>query len=395
MSEEELKERAQRLLQQFDPGEVDQFTFRGAQYDAGLAWVSFPVGLGGLGIQRSGQSIVNETLREGGSPYHDLFINFIGIGMGAPTMLQFGSAEMMERHFRPIFTGEEIWCQLFSEPSSGSDVAGIPSRAVLDGNEWVVNGQKVWTTLAHVAKFAMLLVRTNPDVPKHAGLSYFIMEMNSPGVEVRPLFQMTGEAEFNEVFLTDVRIPAYNMVGGPGDGWRVATATLMNERVTLGGGSGGKGGGPIRSLMRTWNEHRDELPPHQFAVLRDKVSDLWIRAEVLRLTNQRSRDVAASGQPGPGGSVGKLMSGQLNQLIFSTCLDIQGTDSLIYPEGYPMVRTDSSRNGSVVRQFLRSRAGTIEGGTTEIQKNIIGERVLGLPGDLRVDKNIPWRDLER
>jgi alkylation response protein AidB-like acyl-CoA dehydrogenase len=396
ITDAELADRAKDLLTKVDPREADQFTFRGAQYDAGLAWVHFPVGLGGLGLGRGRQSIVDQVLREGGSPYHDLFVNFIGIGMGAPTILRYGTEEMMERHFRSIFTGEHIWCQLFSEPANGSDIAGIPSRGVRDGDDWIVNGQKVWTTLAHKASWAMLLTRTDPDVPKHAGLSYFLMDMRSPGVEVRPLYQLTGDAEFNEVFLTDVRVPHANMLGAPGDGWKVTTTTLMNERVTLGGGSGGKGGGPIRTLVRVWQQRRDGLPPAQRAVMRDKVAELWIRAEVLRVNNQRAKETASRGQVGPGFSVGKLMSGELNQEIFSLCLDLQGTDGMLHEDGYPMQRIDKPpTNGSVATQFLRSRAGTIEGGTSEIQRNILGERVLGLPPDIRVDKDVPWRDLPR
>ena len=390
LNDVELIDRVDEFLAANDPRAVDQYTFRGAQYDAGLAWVHFPVGLGGLEVGRGYQSVVDERLRAGGSRYHDLFVNFIGIGMAAPTILKFGTEEMARRHFRPIFTGEEVWCQLFSEPASGSDVAGLPSRGVLDGDEWIVNGQKVWTTLAHVARFGMLLTRTNPDVPKHAGLSYFILDMASPGVEIRPLFQITGQAEFNEVFLADVRVPSSNMLGRPGDGWKVAMATLMNERVTLGGGSAGRGAGPIRTLMRAWSERSPGLTEPRFSVLRDEVTDLWIKAEVLRLTNQRSKDLAATGQPGPGGSIGKLMSGQLNQSIFSTCFTLEGAVGLLHPGGYPMKRTESAtKNGSIVSQMLRSRAATIEGGTTEIQRNIIGERILGLPGDIRVDKDVP------
>jgi alkylation response protein AidB-like acyl-CoA dehydrogenase len=193
ITDAELVDRAKDLLAKADPGEVDQFTFRGAQFDAGLAWGHSPAGFGGLGIGPGRQVIVDQALRAGGSPYHDLFVNFIGIGMAAPTILQYGTEQMMERHFRPIFTGEHIWCQLFSEPANGSDIAGIPSRAVREkgdgeaGGDWIVNGQKVWTTLAHQASWAMLLTRTDPDVPKHAGLSYFVMDMHSPGVGVRPL----------------------------------------------------------------------------------------------------------------------------------------------------------------------------------------------------------------
>lgn len=396
ITDAELVDRAKDLLAKADPREVDQFTFRGAQYDVGLAWVHFPVGFGGLGIGRGRQVVVDQALRAGGSPYHDSFVNVIGIGMAAPTILECGTEEMKERHLRPIFTGEHIWCQLFSEPANGSDIAGIPSRAVRDGGDWIVNGQKVWTTLAHRASWAMLLTRTDPDVPKHAGLSYFLMDMRSPGVEVRPLYQLTGDAEFNEVFLTDVRVPHANMLGAPGDGWKVATTTLMNERAALGGGSGGKGGGPIRTLVKVWQQRRDQLPPAQRAVLRDKVADLWIRAEVLRINSQRAKEAASRGQAGPGFSIGKLMSSELNQEIFALCMDLQDADSMLNEDGYPMQRIEKPpTNGSVGTQFLRSRSNTIEGGTSEIQRNILGERVLGLPPDIRVDKDVPWRDLVR
>jgi len=396
VTDAELASRARDLLSAVNPREVDQFTFRGAQYDAGLAWLHFPIGRGGLGLGRGRQAVVDEVLRKGGSPYHDLFVNFIGIGMAAPTLLEFGTPELLSRHLRSIFTGEHIWCQLFSEPANGSDVAGIPSRAVRDGDDWVINGQKVWTTLAHKARYALLLTRTDPDVPKHAGLSYFVMDMQSPGVEVRPLFQITGDAEFNEVFLTDVRVPNTNMLGAPGDGWKVTATTLMNERAMLGGGSGGKGGGPVRTLMRVWESRRDAMPAVERAVMRDRVTELWIRAEVLRLNNQRAKELATTDKAGPGFSIGKLMSGELNQEIFSTCLSLEGGDGLLLTEGYPLVRTEKSpSNGSVGTQFLRSRANTIEGGTSEIQRNILGEKVLGLPADIRVDKGVPWRELPR
>ena len=203
---EELQARVAQLITDFDPQAVDQFTFRGAQFDAGLAALHFPEGKGGLDLGRGRQAEVDQMLRDAGVPYHDLMVNPIGIGMGMPVVLEYGTEEMHAQHLRRIFTGEDIWCQLFSEPTHGSDVAGIPSRGVRDGDEWVVNGQKVWTTLAHVSNFGMLLTRTNPDAPKHKGLSYFVLDMHAPGVDVRPLFQITGEAEFNEVFLTDVRV---------------------------------------------------------------------------------------------------------------------------------------------------------------------------------------------
>ncbi len=396
ITDTELRQRTQDLIDAVDPHAADQFTFRGAQYDAGLAMVHFPEGKGGLGLSRSKQGIIDEVLRDAKVPYHDLMINPIGIGMGAPVVLNHGTEEMHEKHLRKIFTGEDIWCQMFSEPTHGSDVAGIPSRGVRDGDEWIVNGQKVWTTLAHVSNYGMLLTRTNPDVPKHNGLSYFILDMKAPGVEVRPLYQITGEAEFNEVFLTDVRIPDDQRLSDEGDGWRVAITTLMNERVALGGGSGGKGGGPIRSLMNTWMKKKDDLDPATHQIMRDEVARLWSEAEILRLTNQRAKVMAKTGQAGPGGSVGKLMSAELNQRIFELALDLEGPDGMLHTSGYPMTRSDEAHNlGEISGQFLRSRANTIEGGTSAIMRNILGERVLGLPGDVRVDKGVNWSDIPK
>ena len=396
ITDDELKQRTEALIEEVDPHANDQYTFRGAQYDAGLAFVHFPEGKGGLGLSRSKQSIVDQVLRDAKVPYHDLMVNPIGIGMGAPVVLNHGTEEMHEKHLKKIFTGEDIWCQLFSEPTHGSDVAGIPSRGIRDGDEWLVNGQKVWTTLAHLSNYGMLLTRTNPDTPKHKGLSYFILDMHADGVEVRPLYQITGEAEFNEVFLTDVRIADDQRLGDEGDGWRVAITTLMNERVALGGGSGGKGGGPIRTLMNLWNTKKDELGEHDRKVMRDQVADLWIKAEILRLTNQRAKVLAKSGDAGPGGSVGKLFSAELNQKIFEACMSLEGAEGMLHPAGYPMVRSEEAHGSSFVSgQFLRSRANTIEGGTSEIMRNILGERVLGLPGDVRVDKDVAWSEIPR
>ena len=396
ISDEELQERTETLVKEVDPHVTDQFTFRGAQYDAGLAFVHFPEGKGGLGLSRGKQAIVDQVLRDAKVPYHDLIVNPIGIGMGAPVVLNHGTEEMHEKHLKKIFTGEDIWCQLFSEPTHGSDVAGIPSRGIRDGDEWVVNGQKVWTTLAHLSNFGMLLTRTNPDAPKHKGLSYFILDMHAPGVEVRPLYQITGEAEFNEVFLTDVRIADDQRLGDEGDGWRVAITTLMNERVALGGGSGGKGGGPIRTLMNVWATKKDDLNESERRIFKDRVADLWGRAEILRLTNQRAKALAKSGDAGPGGSIGKLFSAELNLKIYELCMNLEGADGMLHSDGYPMIRSEEAHNaGSISGQFLRSRANTIEGGTSEIMRNILGERVLGLPGDVRVDKEVPWSEIPK
>ena len=222
------------LLSDHPPQDTDVVEFLGAQYDRGLAWVHFPVGEGGLGLSPKHQRTIEERLRAAGAP-NAMWRNPIGHGMVAPTLITWGTAEQKECYLRPLFTGEEVWCQLFSEPGAGSDFAGLAARGVRDGDEWVVNGQKVWTSLAHVSKWGLLVVRTDTEAVKHAGLTAFVVDMEAPGVEVRPLRQITGDAEFNEVYFTDTRLPASAMLGNPGDGWRVSLTTLMNERVSIGG----------------------------------------------------------------------------------------------------------------------------------------------------------------
>ncbi len=402
ITDEELRERTRALLAQVHPDQVDRVRFRGAQFDHGLAWVHFPEGLGGLGLAPGAQRVVQEELRRGAKTfYQDLAVNPIGIGMGAPTVLAYGTAEMKRRYLRPIFTGEEIWCQLFSEPGAGSDVAGLATRAVRDGDDWVVTGQKAWTSLAHVSRWGMLLARTDPDAPKHDGLSYFVLDMEAAGVEVRPLYQITGEAEFNEVFLNGVRIPQSMMLGEPGQGWAVAITTLMNERVALGGGTGAARRGPIDVLLDVWKGRAkpvDERGRAREAVQRDRVTQLWIQARLLDLTSQRARAALRAGTPGPEGSVGKLMMAEVNQRIYEACIDLLGEDGLVYEPGYELRRpTPVGRDWSetIKHTFLRSRAFSIEGGTSEIMRNILGERVLGLPGDLRADKGRPWSEIPR
>ena len=397
-TEEEIRELARKLLEEVDHTKVDHHTFRGEQFDRGLAFIQFPEGLGGLGLSsRKMQTVVDTELRSAGVPYHDLAINPIGIGMGGPVVLTYASEEQKKRLLRPMFTGEEIWCQMFSEPGSGSDVAGLATRAIRDGDEWVVNGQKVWTTLAHVARWGMLVARTDPDQPKHKGLTYFLLDMQSEGVDVRPLYQITGDAEFNEIFLSDVRIPHENVFGDVGGGWAAAVTTLMNERVALGGGVPKQGTGPIADLMHIWEERKGSLDDVSASVMRDRISELWIQAEALRLTNWRAREASKSGNPGPEGSVGKLMSAEMNQKIYELCMDIIGPEALTFEAGYERNRGDGSSwaRSSLKYSFLRSRANTIEGGTSEVMRNILGERVLGLPGDVRVDKDINWVDVPR
>ncbi|HVM96521.1 MAG TPA: acyl-CoA dehydrogenase family protein [Candidatus Acidoferrales bacterium] len=401
MSEDELRQRVRKLIEEVNPDKVDMVTFRGAQFDHGLAWVNFPVGYGGLGLNPKMQVIVADELRKNcKTVYDDLIINPIGIGMGAATVLTYGSDELKKRLLRPCFSGEEVWCQLFSEPGAGSDVAGLATRAVRDGDDWVLNGQKVWTTLAHISRWGLLVARSNPDLPKHEGMSYFMLDMQSPGVDVRPLYQITGEAEFNEVFLQDVRIPHSRMLGKEGQGWQVALTTLMNERTALGGGSQQRGGGPINVLLQLWKNNRaaGESAAAE-TVMRDRITKLYIDAELLRLTSQRARAAQRSGNPGPEGSVGKLAQAELYKKIWECGLDVMGPSSLVYEPGYdlkrPAIEDRRDRTLMAKYQFLRSRANSIEGGTSEVMRNILGERVLGLPGEPRTDKGIPWKDVPR
>src|ERR1700746_3694435 len=241
------------LLSSFPPDKTDSKVSLGEQFDRGLAWVHFPEGDGRPEAPPKLQKIIQERISAAGGP-NPYYRNPIGYGMCGPTVVVWGSEEQKTRYLRPLFTGEEIWCQLFSEPGAGSDVAGLSTRAERDGEEWQLNGQKVWTTLAHVSSFGLLIARTNPDAPKHKGMTYFVVDMKAPGVEVRPLVQITGEAEFNEVYFTDVRIPDAARLGAEGDGGRRAVTTLMNERASMGGAVGRRGGGPVAEAMRIWKE---------------------------------------------------------------------------------------------------------------------------------------------
>ena len=399
ITEQDLRDRVKALFKEMPPSETDQVQLRGELFDRGLAMVHFPEGKGGLGISPGFQRIVNEELTAGGMGLADLLINPIGIGMAMPTVLAHGSEELQDRLLRPCYTGEEIWCQLFSEPGAGSDVAGLSTRAMKDGDEWVLNGQKVWTSLAHRSRWGMLLARTDPDLPKHKGMTYFVLDMKSEGVEIRPLYQITGEAEFNEVYMTDARVPDSMRLGERGQGWAVSITTLMNERVALGGGVGPKGSGSISLLMDTWDKHKPEKDTPEYKARLDQVMDMWIRAEVLRLTNMRAKDKASVGTPGPEGSVGKVISSDLNKAIFEQAINLMGAKGLLHDRGYPLssddLRAASSYTSHASSAFLRSRANSIEGGTSEIMRNILGERVLGLPKEPQVDKEIPWSEIPR
>jgi len=387
VDEAQLRERVAAFLSRNDPG-GDRLTFLRARFDAGLAWVWFPEGLGGLGISRDLQQVVEQELA--GTPQLNGGVQGIGLGMAAPTILAFGTEEQKRRFLRPLWTGEEIWCQLFSEPGAGSDLATLGTRAVRDGEEWVVDGQKVWTSGAHHARWGILVTRTDPDVPKHRGMTYFVCDMKAPGVDVRPLRQITGEAEFNEVFLTGVRLADDLRLGEVGDGWRVAQTTLMNERVAIGGAPVRRGGGMVAAVLSTWRE-RPELRTHE---LHQRLLSLWVEAEVTRLSGARLREQLAAGQPGPEGSGMKLSFAKLNQALSG--LDVELRRELTYDD-WTFRRSegvDFYGRGAGYR-YLRAKGNSIEGGTSEILRNIIAERVLGLPSEPRVDKDVPWKDLPR
>ena len=401
IDEPEIRARVRKLLEEVHPEHVDAVTFRRAQYDHGLAWLHFPEGYGGFGLSPKMNYVVRDEILKHSKVFHDApFSTVIAIGMGAPVVLTYADDEMKRRLLPKIFTGEEIWCQMFSEPSAGSDVAGLATRAVRDGDEWVVNGQKVWTSVAHLATWGMLVARTNPDVPKHDGLSYFVVDMKSPGIEIRPIHQITGEAEFNEVFFNDVRIPHSQMLGKEGQGWRVAITTLMNERVAIGGGGATtKGHGIISALLKLWKDRDHEgFSAAQEAVLRDRVTKMYIEQELLRLTTKRAAAAQKVGNPGAEGSVIKIVSADSAKRLWETALDVLGPEALAFEAGYELRQdiSDPKTPEELAKyQFLRSRANSIEGGTTEIMKNILGERMLGLPGEPRVDKNVPWKDVPR
>jgi len=386
----DLSDRVATLVEQNDLS--DPAGFLGARFDAGLAWVHFPPGRGGLGLPQSFQAQVDAELAAAGAPGPAKGRNGIGLGMAAPTIAAFGTEEQQQKYLRPIFTSEHIYCQLFSEPGAGSDLAAVATRAVREGDGWRVNGQKVWTSGAQNAQMAILVARTDPTVPKHAGLTYFLCDMSDPGIDVRPLRQITGEAEFNEVFLTDVHIPDTDRLGDEGQGWRVATATLNNERVAIGGSAAARESGMIGPVAQAWREQPELRDP----AMHDELLRLWVEAEVARLTGERLRQQLEAGQPGPEGSGLKLAFARLAQNISGFDIELHGEAGLRYDD-WTMRRPDkvdfTGREPGY--RYLRAKGNSIEGGTSEILRNVIAERVLGLPPEHRVDKDIAWKDLPR
>ena len=370
--------RVRALLEEHDPAHTEPHEFLAARFDAGLAWVHFPVGSGGLDLSRSFQAQVEDELTAAGAPPGGGGArNGIGMGMAAPTIAAFGTDEQRPKFLRPLFTGEHVYCQLFSEPGAGSDLAGVATRAVRDNDDWIVNGQKVWTSSAQNAQRAILLARTDPTVPKHQGLTYFVLDMTDPGVDVRPLRQITGEAEFNEVFLTDVRVPDANRLGAEGAGWKVATTTLNNERVAIGSMAGGtRESGIIGKVAEAWRAQ----PALRNAAMHDELMRLWVDAEVARLTGLRLRQRLAVGQPGPEGAGMKVTFARLAQAISGFEIELHPEEGLQYddwtmrqPEGVDFIGRDPGY------RYLRAKGNSIEGGTSEILRNTIAERILGLP----------------
>jgi alkylation response protein AidB-like acyl-CoA dehydrogenase len=289
--------------------------------------------------------------------------NVLGLAMGGPTVIAHGTEEQKRRYLEPILSAREIWCQGFSEPDSGSDLASVKTRGVRDGDAWVVTGQKVWTTLAQHAKWCMLVARTDLDAPKHQGLTYFLMDMEQEAVQVRPLRQITGEAEFNELFIEEARIPDENIIGGEGNGWAVAITTLMHERATLAFGLQIA----VKLVLRELIEQVRNGGPASDPQVRDRLAQLYIESEVLRLNAYRGLSaIMRDGVPGPEGSLGKWQWAEVNQALTELAMDLRGPRAVLYDDTWTF-------------RFLRARANSIEGGTTEILKNIVAERVLGLP----------------
>ncbi|MGC2168244.1 MAG: acyl-CoA dehydrogenase family protein [Acidimicrobiales bacterium] len=371
------------------PATSETRTFLKAQFEAGLAWVHFPVGLGGLGVEWTLQRIVRDRLENAGAPHGDLIQSHFAYSLAAPTLLVHGTDDQKARYLLPLFTGEQRWCQLWSEPNAGSDLAGVACRAVPNGDAWTINGQKVWTSGAAKSDIGMLVARSNPDVPKHRGITYFLVDMHAPGVDVRPLRQITGDAEFSEVFLTDVQVPDRDRIGDVGAGWSVVVTTLMNERVMLTGRGFHR---PIDAALELCRSRQVDDP-----LITDRLVQLWIRERAISELGAHVAVMAEMGVPGPQGSAGKLAQGELNQATYELCLDILGDESLHY-ESYDMKEWhlgDEYDPGDVRQRYLRSRGNTIEGGTSEIMRNILGERVLGLPADIRVDKDLRWAEVPR
>jgi alkylation response protein AidB-like acyl-CoA dehydrogenase len=357
--------------------------YQSAKAQAGFAGITWPKDQGGQGLAPIYSVIFGQE--EGkfdapGAPFT------IGLGMCIPTMIAFATDAQKQRYVGPSLNGEEIWCQLFSEPSAGSDVAALKTKAVRDGDDWVINGQKVWTSGAHYSDFGILLVRTNPDVAKHKGLTMVFVDMKAKGVDVRPIHQMSGGSNFNEVYFTDVRVPVAHTLGGEGNGWTVALVTLMNERLAVGGSPGPD----YKEIMEL---ARDAAGPDGAALLknaafREKLADWYVRAEGYKLGKFRTMTALSKGQtPGPESSIGKVITANQLQDITNAAIEAQDHYGIISEDAL------SPMEGVFQQSYMWAPGLRIAGGSDEILKNIIAERVLGLPADVRVDKDVAFKDL--
>jgi len=355
-----------------------QKAFQAALFDAGLAGITWPKPWG-QGLTPEHQRVFNEEAAGYELPTSAYTI---GLGMVIPTMIEFGTDEQRERYVHKALRGEEIWSQLFSEPGAGSDVASLQMRAERDGDEWILNGQKVWTTGAQLSDYGAVIARTNPENPKHRGITMFIVDFHAPGVEIRPIKQINGGSGFNEVFFTDVRVPDAWRIGETDDGWRCAIAMLMNERVAIGAGGGGGRGLSVRALSRLAEANGLKDDP----VVRQGIADVYIGQTIMKFIGLRIRAAVTSGRaPGPEGSIAKLAGALLARKTSDLAIAIAG------PRGQAW---DDERDGRWAQLVLSTPASRIAGGTDEVQRNIIGERVLGLPKEPQVDRDIPFKQLK-
>ncbi|MCH2170835.1 acyl-CoA dehydrogenase family protein [Myxococcota bacterium] len=372
-----------RLMSMEDPEAVkEQQDWQALKADAGWACLTWPEEYGGRGAN----AIQNVIWNQEESRFRTRVNIFsIGLGMLGPTIMTHGTEAQKARHLRPMLRGEEIWCQLFSEPGAGSDVAGLRTQCVPDGDDWVCNGQKIWTSGAHYSRWGALVARTDPDAVKHAGISYFILDMESPGIEIRPIQQIDGGAGFSEVFFNDVRIPGENLVGSINDGWRCAITTLMNERASLGTSVQGLGVEALIELARNtnWQDGTALDDPG----VRRRLADFFIRSKGLQYTGYRSLTAISRGAtPGPEGSIGKLVGAPLGQEMASFAVDLQ-------EESGAVRGADAALEGAWQASYMGSPAMRLAGGTDEILRNIVAERVLGLPSEMRADKGMAFREI--
>mgnify|MGYP001195365235 FL=1 len=352
--------------------------------DAGWACIRWPKEYGGRGANAMEQVILSQEEAKVKAPNTGFFS--IGQGMAAPTMMTWATEDQKKQYLPKLASGENVWCQLFSEPAGGSDLAALRTRGVRDGDEWVVNGQKIWTSGAQYSDFGILVLRTDPNVSKHQGLSYFFLDMKSPGVEIKPIKQISGASGFNEVYFTDVRIPDAQRLGEVGQGWQVALTTLMNERASIGGGGGGAGFEQIMKLAQQLNI--DDKPAIEDKQVRANLANWYVRQAGLKYTGYRSMTALSRGEiPGPENSIGKLVGAPLTQDLASFAIDLMDQAGILWSP-------ESAELENIFQSAYMSIPGLrIAGGTDEIMANIIAERVLGLPQDVRVDKGIPFSEV--